>query len=52
MKWFRRLFCGCLLILLLGMGLVCKAEEVQEYEVLLPEGIAGAETAVQGQDYW
>jgi len=52
MKWFRRLFCGCLLILLLGMGLVCKAEEVQEYEVFLPEGIAGAETAVQGQDYW
>ena len=52
MKWFRRLFCGCLLILLLGMGLVCKAEEVQEYEVFLPEGIAGAETAEQGQDYW
>ena len=52
MKWFRRLFCGCLLILLLGMGLVCKAEEVQEYEVFLPEGIAGAETAKQGQDYW
>lgn len=52
MKWLRRLFCGCLLMLLLGMGLVCKAEEVQEYEVFLPEGIAGAETAKQGQDYW
>ena len=52
MKWFRRLFCGCLFILLLGMGMVCRAEEPVEYEVFLPEGIAGAETAVQGQDYW